>query len=142
MRQLQARLNAMGNTRPVLQAMQLATVREAKLIVHVKTGYLRRNIVPGTVSRDHATVEARTPYAAAVELGSKPHIIRPVRAKVLAWGGTRRLSGTLAAGSSATHFATVVHHPGSKAFPYLIPGAKKAVGSIRDVIVSLWNRAA
>jgi hypothetical protein len=132
----------MGETNVELRALQLATVREAKLLVHRKTGHLGRSIVPGRVTRTHAVVEARTPYAAALELGAKPHVIRPRNKKVLAWGGTRRLSGTLASGSRPTHFARVVHHPGSKPYPYLIPGARRALGDLKDVIVTLWNRAA
>jgi hypothetical protein len=142
MDQLMARLHAIGEPAPVLRVMQLGTIREAKLLVHRKTGHLRRSIVPGAITRDTATVEARTPYAATVELGSRPHIIRPKRAKVLAWGGTRRLSGTLASGSKPTHFARVVHHPGTKPYPYLIPGAKKAVAGIKDAVVKIWNKAA
>lgn len=137
-----ARLEAIGEGRPVLRVAQLATVREAKLLVHRKTGHLGRSIVPGRLTDTHAQVEARTPYAATVELGSRAHVIRPRKAKVLAWGGVRRLSGTLAKGSSATHFARIVHHPGTKPYPYLIPGAKKAVADLKDVIVNLWNKAA
>ena len=140
--ELLARIHALGKTEQTLRVVQLKTVREAKLLVHRKTGHLGRSIVPGTVSKDHATVEARTPYAATVELGSKPHIIRPRKAKVLAWGGTRRLSGTLAAGSKPTIFARLVHHPGTKPYPYLIPGAKKALEGFKDAVVKLWNEAA
>ena len=137
-----ARLRAMGQTNVELRTLQLGTVREAKLLVHRKTGHLGRSIVPGRLTRTHAIVEARTPYAAAVELGAKPHIIRPRNKKVLAWGGTRRLSGTLASGSRPTHFARLVHHPGSKPYPYLIPGARKALAGLKDVVVRLWNAAA
>ena len=137
-----ARLEAMGRTQGVLREFQLRTVREAKLIVPRKTGHLGRSIVPGRVDRDGATIEARTPYAATVELGSRPHIIRPRKAKALAWGGTRRLSGALSRGSSATNFARVVRHPGTKAQPFLIPGAKKAIADLAGAIVKLWNRAA
>jgi hypothetical protein len=139
---LVARLHAIGEPAPILRAMQLGTVREARLLVHRTTGHLGRSIVPGAIHGDTATVEARTPYAATVELGSKPHVIRPRKAKVLAWGGTRRLSGTLARGSRATSFARIVHHPGTRPYPYLIPGARKAVGLIRDAFVKLWNEAA
>lgn len=137
-----ARLRAMGHTNVEMKALQLSAIREAKLLVHRKTGHLGRSIVPGTVTKDHAVIEARTPYAATLEFGSKPHIIRPRKAKVLAWGGTRRLSGTLAKGSSPTHFARIVHHPGTKPYPYLIPGAKKALQGLKDVIVRTWNEAA
>jgi hypothetical protein len=140
--ELQARLKALGSTQLVLREAQIRTVREAKLLVHRKTGHLGRSIVPGRLTKDSATVEARTPYAATVELGSKPHVIRPKKAKVLAWGGTRRLSGSLAKGSKPTHFARLVHHPGTKPYPYLVPGAKKALEGFKDAIVTLWNRAA
>ena len=132
----------MGETNAELKVLQLGAIREAKLLVHRKTGHLGRSIVPGKVTQTTAIIEARTPYAAALEFGAKPHIIRPRKAKVLAWGGTRRLSGTLASGSKPTHFAALVHHPGSKPYPYLIPGAKKALAGVKDAIVKLWNAAA
>jgi len=133
------RLQALGEERPVLRVLQIDTVREAKLLVPRKTGHLGRSIVPGVLTPTHAQVEARTPYAGFVELGTRPHEIRPRKAKVLAWGGVRRLSGALARGSAPTHFAMLVHHPGTRAQPYLVPGAVKAVGHIKDAIVRLWN---
>jgi hypothetical protein len=141
---LQARLKAIGETKPAMRAVQLSTVHEAQHLVHRKTGHLQRNIVPGEVTDTTATVEARTPYAAAVERGAKPHIIRPKKAKVLAWGGARRLTGTLRSGANPTHFAALVHHPGNKAFPYLVPGAKAALSKagIVGTIVDRWNHAA
>ena len=140
--QLIRRLEAIGEPHPVLRAAQIKTVAEAQKLVPRKTGFLQRNIKPGSISRDHAKVIANTPYAAAVEFGSKPHIIRPKKGKVLAWGGPRRLTGRLRSGGKPTNFASLVHHPGTRAQPYLIPGAKKALESFRDVIVTLWNRAA
>jgi hypothetical protein len=136
------RLAAIGEPKPVLRALQLATIHEAQALVPRKTGLLQRRILPGAITNDHAIVKADTPYAAPVEFGSKPHIIKPKRAKVLAWGGSRRLSGRLRSGSKPTNFATIVHHPGSRAHPYLIPGAKKAAGKLKDVIVTQWNGAA
>ena len=136
------RLKAIGEPQPVLRAAQIKTVAEAQKLVHRRTGHLQRNIVPGSISATSAKVEARTPYAAPLERGSKPHVIRPKKAKVLAWGGPRRLTGRLRSGAKATHFATIVHHPGSKPYPYLLPGAKKAVADLKDVIVKLWNSAA
>jgi len=136
------RLNAIGDPHPVLRAAQLKTVEEADKLVHRKTGHLQRNILPGTISATHAQVVANTPYAASLELGAKPHIIRPRKAKVLAWGGPRRLTGRLRSGGKPTNFAALVHHPGNKPYPYLIPGAKKAVADLKDILVTLWNRAA
>lgn len=138
------RLDAIGEPKPVLRALQLATIHEAQALVPRKTGHLQRNIKPGAVTETHAIVKADTPYAAPVEFGSKPHVIKPRNARVLAWGGSRRLSGRLRSGAKPTNFAASVNHPGSKAKPYLIPGAKKAAGKLKlkDVIVSQWNSAA
>ena len=136
------RLHAIGEPKPLLRALQFATIHEAQALVPRKTGLLQRRILPGAITNDHAIVKADTPYAAPVEFGSKPHIIKPKRAKVLAWGGSRRLSGRLRSGSKPTNFATIVHHPGSRAHPYLIPRAKKAAGKLKDVIVTQWNGAA
>ena len=140
--QLLKRLEAIGDPYPVLRAAQFQTVHEAQALVHRKTGFLQRNIKPGRISKTTAQVIAATPYAAPLEFGAKPHVIRPKTKKVLAWGGERRLSGRLRSGSKPTHFATEVHHPGSRPYPYLIPGAKKAVAQINELIVKLWNRAA
>lgn len=132
----------MGKTNGVMREVQIRTIREAKLLVHRRTGHLGRSIVPGRVTNDSAIVEARTPYAAAEELGRRAVTIRPRKAKVLAWGGTRRLSGALRKGAKATHFAKVVHQPARKGHPYLVPGAKKALGDLRNAVVKLWNEAA
>jgi hypothetical protein len=136
------RLHAIGEAHPVLRVWQIETVAEGKRTVRRKTGHLGRSIVPGSITRDTASVEARTPYAATIEKGSRPHIIKPRKAKVLAWGGSRRLSGKLRKGSRATNFAMIVHHPGTKPYPFLLPAAKKAAGRFRDAVVKAWNSAA
>ena len=132
----------MGETNGVLRVVQIQAVHEAQALVPVKSHFLQRNIRPGRVTQRTAEIIARTPYAAAVEFGSKPHIIRPRFKKVLAWGGQRRLTGRLSSGSRPTHFAKLVHHPGTRAQPYLIPGAKRAIQQVRDALVDRWNRAA
>jgi hypothetical protein len=151
-RELQRRFRAIGDTRGLLRTIQLDAIAEAKARVPRKTGHLGRSIQPGAVTDTSAIVAARTPYAAAVEFGSKPHVIRPKRASVLAWpssGADRRLSGrartTGGKPRGAMTFAAKVNHPGTKAKPYLVPGAKAAVGKrggAKDVIVTRWNRAA
>lgn len=47
-------------------------------------------------------------YAAYVELGTEPHIIRPKDKKALFWVGAKRP-------------VTVVHHPGTRPRPFLRP---------------------
>jgi phage gpG-like protein len=145
-RELERRLAAIGDTRSMLRAIQIAAVSEAQSRVPRKTGHLQRSIRPGRVTDDSAIIEARTPYAAAVEFGSKPHIIRPKNRQALAWPGAggRRLSGRRRVNSGPLTFAKVVHHPGTRAQPYLIPGAKAAVakGGGKDILITKWNRAA
>lgn len=60
-----------------------------------------------------ATVGTDVEYALYVHEGTKPHIIRPVNARVLAFPAGGRRSG------GAMVFARVVHHPGTRAQPFL-----------------------
>jgi hypothetical protein len=144
---LKRRLEAIGEPRALMRAVQIATVNEAQARVPRKTGHLQRNIVPGRLTDDVAVVEARTPYAAAVEFGSKPHVIEPKRKSALAWpenASDRRLSGRRRSKMTGRLiFAKRVNHPGTKPKPYLVPGAKAAVekGGLGDIIVTEWNGA-
>ena len=141
------RLKAIGEPRPLLRQLQLAAVAEAKALVPRQTGHLARSIVPGSISGTSALVEARTPYAGYVEFGTAAHTIRPRKAATLAWPANasgRRLSGRRRTNSGRLIFAKQVRHPGTKAQPYLVPGAKAALlrGGFRDIVVRRWNRAA
>jgi hypothetical protein len=148
---LHARLKAIGQTEMLLRDIQAQGVREAKLLVPRRTGNLGRTIRPGRVTADYAEIIAggqrEVGYAAAVERGTKPRDIRPRTKKALAWGGPRTLGGRLrvvkGVQASATNFATIVHHPGTKAQPYLAPGFQKAVRLAGlTTIVRLWDGAA
>jgi hypothetical protein len=148
-RELQARLKAIGQTRGLMAQLQLETIAEAKRLVPRKTGHLGRSIQPGRVDDDSAVIEARTTYAAAVEFGTKRHVIVPKRASVLAWPAAegRRLSGRARTKggkpTGPTIFAMKVNHPGTKAQPYLIPAVKKAFErhGLRNLIIKRWNDA-
>lgn len=152
--QLAARLKAIGNTQVLLKDVQIHAVRFAKLEVPRKTGNLGRTIRVGPVTAKTATIYAggthNVGYAGAVELGRRAVTIRPRAGRVgkngrpamLAWGGARRLSGTLRTGASATHFAREVHQPARMGHPFLIPGLRKAAQGINGVIVTRWNSAA
>lgn len=126
-----------------------------------KTGNLERSIRVGEVdvegrsvtivaggirraANQHARYDGAVGYAAHVEFGTRPHVIRAKRAKALAWGGARRLSGSLRSGAKPTHYARSVNHPGTRAKPYLVPGAERALREVglADAVVSAWNRAA
>lgn len=129
----------------LMAAVGTAAVREQKLLFapHTKTGTTVRSIMLGAVSPTSAAtmVGFAGPY---IELGTRPHIIKPRNAKVLAWGGARRLSGALRAGAQATNFAMYVHHPGYAPHPFMVPGATMALSKsgILDVVVMRWNSAA
>lgn len=150
-RELEARLKALGEAQPMLRALQISAIAEIKKVEPRKTGHLGRSTVPGPVTKSTAVIAIRTPYAAAQDSGSGLHGPRhakypivPKRAKVLAWGGGRRLSGNLRRGASATHFAARVMHPGVKGTHFVKRGVEAAVkgGGLRDVIIQTWNRAA
>ena len=147
-RQLQARLRAIGEApQDMLREVGIRSVAEAKKIVPRRTGNLGRTIRIGSLTDTHVEVKAggqlNVGYAAAVEFGSRPHVIRPKKAKVLAWGGARTLGGRLRAGSRATNFATVVNHPGTKPKPFLIPAFEHALKLVGlSQIVRRWNQAA
>ena len=147
-KQLEARLRALGRAPDdMLREVGVRAVAEAKALVPRKTGNLGRTIRLGPRSSTHVEVKAGgqqdVGYAAAVEFGSRPHVIRPRRAKVLAWGGPRTLGGRLRAGGSPTNFARSVNHPGTRAQPYLIPGFEKALRMVGlGALIDAWNRAA
>lgn len=130
----------------VTRQLGLATVREAKLLVHRKTGNLGRSIHVASATETSATVIASASYAADVEFGTKPHEITPKAAQALRFAASpagRRLSGAPRAGAAVV-FAKRVHHPGTKPYPFLVPGAKRAVakGGLKDVVIDVWNAAA
>ena len=147
--QLQARLNAIGQVdgrlgSRIIRRWQVKTAAGANERVPRRTGNLGRSIQPGPITGDSGTVVAQASYAGYVERGTRPHDIRPVRAPVLAWGGTRLLTGSLASGSSPTHFARSVHHPGTRPRPFLGPAAQEALDAsgLSDEYVVAWNGAA
>lgn len=145
---LQKRFAAITDNRKMLGQVGLLGVREAKILVPRKTGNLGRSIRLGTVTETSAQIiaggVAGVGYAKAVEFGTGPHVIVPRVRKALAWGGDRRLSGSLRTGAKPTHFARKVNHPGTRAKPFLEPGAKQAISKagLGNVVTAAWNEAA
>ena len=145
--ELNKRLEALGDTRKFLGQVALMAVARAKELVPRKTGNLGRTIRLGQVTESEAQIiaggQGGVGYAQAVEYGSRPHEIVPRYRKALAWGGERRLSGSLRSGSKATNFAKRVKHPGTKPKPYLRPAAEEAVSkSGMEILIRAWNEAA
>ena len=145
---LQRRFHALGSqgSTGLMRQLGTAVVAEAKKRVPRQTGTLGRSIHVASASPTSVTVVAATNYAAYVELGTKAHEITPKARKALRWAASksgRRLSGTPRTGADVV-FATRVHHPGTRAKPYLVPGAKAAASGagVLDTIVKTWNEAA
>lgn len=131
-RGLRNRLDAIEDLGPFMRDLALVAVEEQKRRSPVKTGNLRRSINVGRITARSAETIARANYAAYVELGTQPHEIRPRVRRALRWkvqGGYR--------------FATRVQHPGTRAQPFMVPGARAAIQSARiaERIYDLWNRA-
>ncbi len=84
---------------------------------HTKTGVLFRSVTKVQLGPLAWLVghDSSAPHALFVHWGTKPHVIRPRKKKVLRW--------PVAAGAAGYRFARVVHHPGTKADTYLLRAA-------------------
>lgn len=134
LKELQKRVDAIEDLGPVMRDLALTAVAEQKQLAPVKTGNLRRTIHVGRVTSRSAETIASAKYAAPVEFGTRPHEIRPRNRKVLRWKG-----------AGGVVFAKRVRHPGTRAQPFMIPGAERAIASInglRQRVIEQWNRAA
>jgi phage gpG-like protein len=84
---------------------------------NVDTGRLRASIsysIDEGAEGVKATITANAEYASFVELGTASHDIRPVNKEALFWPG-------------APYPVAIVHHPGSKPYPFLKPALVAAV---------------
>ena len=143
--QLRARITAITPNAALMRTIALSAVREQKILVPRKTGNLGRSIHLGAVTPSRAETIASASYAAYVETGTRPHVIRPKNRKALRWAasGDARLSGSPRSGGRV-RFAKRVNHPGTRAKPFMVPGAKKAVEAVglKATVESAWNSAA
>jgi hypothetical protein len=119
----------------------MAAVREQKLLVHRKTGNTGRTIHLATATPTMAITAAGG--AAVFSLGTSPHTITPKAAQALRFapGGGSRLSGSPRSGALVV-FAKIVHHPGNKPWPFMLPGAVAGVQQAGiEPFVQAWNGA-
>lgn len=128
-----------------MRQIGLRAVREQKLLVRRKTGNLGRSIRLASATETTAVTVATANYAGFVEFGTRAHEITPNAKRALRFAASasgRRLTGSPRTGA-AVIFATRVHHPGTKPYPFMLPGAKRAVSAEGvEGIVSVWNSAA
>ena len=144
--QLRARIEAITPNRNLLETIALLAVREQKFLAPRKTGNLGRSIRLGALTPTRAETVATANYAAYVERGTRPHEIRPRHRKALRWaadGASARLSGTPRTGGRV-RFAKRVQHPGTRAQPFMVPGAKKAIegAGLKATVIASWDEAA
>ena len=99
----------------------------AKGKVRVKTGRLKGSIhvINATPEKLEAQVIADTDYAAAIELGTPPHVIVPVSGQVLHF--------TVQSGDDV--FAMSVQHPGSQPYPFMEPALKEHEEDIKASVM-------
>lgn len=147
MPQLRARIEGLKrSTDAVPRQWALKTTQLAKQYhrPNKKTGITSASIAPRSVTRTGAEVKAGG-AAIFLEMGTRPHVIRPKKGKFLrfaAKGSGVRLSGAPRTGSKVV-FAREVNHPGTKAYPFMRPAARDALGEIgAKVMVDAWNDAA
>lgn len=119
---------------------------KSKLEGHVVTG-LTRNSVDWELGRSLVRIGSKRPTLLFLEVGTKPHEIRPSKKKVLSWPGAtakksaaglgRGAQGTLKrkGGSKWAGFvsAKVVHHPGTKAEHLLENTLNAEMGNIKTI---------
>ncbi|MGX1483432.1 HK97 gp10 family phage protein [Streptomyces griseus] len=89
---------------------------EARRRAPVDTGRLRSSIVSraeGSGRTVGYVVGTNVNYAAAVEYGTAPHVIKPTSKKALYWPGARHPVGK-------------VNHPGTRAQPFMRPAVEMA----------------
>ena len=142
--QLKARLEAIAPNPDFMRKLALVAVAEQKRLVPRRTGNLGRSIGIERVTATSADTVAHANYALFVERGTKAHTIVPRNRKALRWpaAGSSTLGGRVRSGGSVI-FAKRVRHPGTRARPFMEPGAKRAVDKLGvDVIVKAWNDAA
>lgn len=117
----------------LVQRAQRQTLSRAKVTSPVDSGALRNSHLaePIKVSGDKVTTEitaeggAKQQYAMAVHEGTRPHVIKPRRKKVLSWKG-----------AEGRVFATAVNHPGSAPRPWLLNAVKATAPKLGFVVES------
>ena len=92
----------------------------------VRTGYLASTVYR-EVGFGVGKVGAGASYAVYVEKGTAPHEIRPINGRVLAF---------MAGGKMV--FSALVHHPGTRANPFMERAADEARGKVDEVFAALW----
>ena len=126
---------------PVVSDLRESTKRVARGAKRRSKGRIAEGVKAHEPKRDgrgwHGDVETAAesadgaPIGLFTEVGTKPHVIEPRDKQALAWPGGK-------------HPVKRVNHPGTRAQPFMVPGALKAVeqGGLKATVVKSWNEAA
>jgi Bacteriophage HK97-gp10, putative tail-component len=110
-----------GASRSELREAGRQTVNRAKVLAPVDTGRLRASIrgeLQGFFTlRPKFVIGTNVDYAEMVHDGTRPHIIRPRRARALRFVVNGRVV-----------YAKVVHHPGTRPRPFLDRALREVAG--------------
>ncbi|MGV9579728.1 HK97-gp10 family putative phage morphogenesis protein [Streptomyces sp. NPDC003509] len=99
-----------------VERTRIGVQNEARRRAPVDTGRLRSSIVSRSEGSGRTVgyvVGTNVNYAAAVEYGTAPHVIKPKNKKALYWPGAR-------------HPVAQVNHPGTRAQPFMRPAVELA----------------
>ena len=107
----------------VLERVARVALGLMKANVAVQTGGLRSSLYAVLSGRSTIKLGATAPHAVFVEKGTRPHVILPRRP-----GGVLRFSVGIApaVGLGRVVFTKRVHHPGTRAQPFMRPAAREA----------------
>jgi len=97
--------------------------REIARRMRKRTGAAAASVLGRRISALVGHVVSSLGYVSILEGGSRPHVIRPRRAKVLAF-----------AGANGRVFARSVNHPGTKGYHAFRDGAASSVRAIESII--------
>jgi HK97 gp10 family phage protein len=116
-RGLRRALGGMSNdVKTAVNRTRIDVQNEARRRAPVDTGRLRSSIVSRAENsgrRVGYVVGTNVGYAAAVEYGTAPHVIKPKHKKALYWPGAR-------------HPVAQVNHPGTRPQPFMRPAIEMA----------------
>lgn len=122
--------NLVHLTKP--QAMQKVVFQGEALMKRetpVKTGTLRRSITSRVEQGgNRGVIGTNVEYARSVHEGTRPHFIRPKRAKALFWKGAR-------------HPVRVVRHPGTKANAFMTRTAVRLRPIAEKELAAVFGKA-
>lgn len=98
--------------------LQSAAIKEAPVNKGHGGGNLRQNIRVQSLTKTRAVIRSAAPYSAAVEEGTRPHVIVP------------RVKKALADRRNNLFFGRLVHHPGTKANPFMQRAVEKTKSQV------------